>query len=64
MTQPKDVTPEDVFHAAEGVISRCEGGYAVVVGDKFPLRAYPDSLELSANFCIDRAVRVVATLCT
>ncbi|CAM9824962.1 unnamed protein product [Ascophyllum nodosum] len=28
--QPKDVTPEDVFHAAEGVISRCEGGYAVV----------------------------------
>lgn len=29
--QPQDVTPEDIFEAAGGVISRCVGGYAVVV---------------------------------
>eukprot|EP00752_Nemacystus_decipiens_P009117 g8141.t1 len=29
--QPQDVTPEDIFDAVGGVISRCEGGYAVVV---------------------------------
>lgn len=28
--QPQDVTPEDVFGAVGGVISRCDGGYAVV----------------------------------
>ncbi|CAN0051636.1 unnamed protein product, partial [Hapterophycus canaliculatus] len=26
----QDVTPEDIFDAVGGVISRCEGGYAVV----------------------------------
>ncbi|CAN0122979.1 unnamed protein product, partial [Ectocarpus sp. 8 AP-2014] len=29
--RPQDVTPEDIFDAVGGVISRCEGGYAVVV---------------------------------
>ncbi|CAM9469217.1 unnamed protein product [Laminaria digitata] len=28
--QPQQVTPEDIFEAAGGVISRCQGGYAVV----------------------------------
>ncbi|CAM9621930.1 unnamed protein product, partial [Ectocarpus sp. 13 AM-2016] len=28
--QPQDVTPEDIFDAVGGVISRCEGGYAVI----------------------------------
>ncbi|CAM9318201.1 unnamed protein product [Discosporangium mesarthrocarpum] len=29
--QPKEVSPEDIFEAVGGVLSRCVGGYAVVV---------------------------------
>ena len=54
--QPQQVTPEDIFEAAGGVISRCQGGYAVVVSESsllFWLGSFLSCLGVGCPFIYD-----------